>query len=119
MEQVLLNIKSKTGFIIDMDGVIYHGNKLLPGVTDFLVWLEGSGKKYLFLTNSSERTPKELQEKLERLGITEVLSEFIFIRVHLQLQVSFRVRNLMEALISLATLDLYMPYTVLVTLLIT
>lgn len=53
-----------------MDGVIYHGNRLLPGVTDFLVWLEASGKKYLFLTNSSERTPKELQEKLLRLGIT-------------------------------------------------
>ncbi|MCX6321703.1 MAG: HAD-IIA family hydrolase [Bacteroidia bacterium] len=69
MENVLENIKEKSGFIIDMDGVIYHGNKLLPGVTDFLVWLEESGKKYLFLTNSSERTPKELQEKLKRLGI--------------------------------------------------
>jgi len=64
------SIKSKDGFIIDMDGVIYHGNKLLPGVTDFLEWLERSGKKYLFLTNSSERTPKELHEKLKRLGIT-------------------------------------------------
>jgi len=70
MEQVLQNIKSKSGFIIDMDGVIYHGNRLLPGVTDFLEWLEKTDKKYLFLTNSSERTPKELQEKLKRLGIT-------------------------------------------------
>ena len=70
MNKVLENIKSKAGFIIDMDGVIYHGNKLLPGVIDFLAWLEESGKKYLFLTNSSERTPKELQEKLKRLGIT-------------------------------------------------
>jgi NagD protein len=69
MENVIENIKGKAGFIIDMDGVIYHGNKLLPGVTDFLKWLEESGKKYLFLTNSSERTPKELQEKLKRLGI--------------------------------------------------
>jgi 5'-nucleotidase len=70
MENVLNNIKGKAGFIIDMDGVIYHGNRLLPGVTDFLSWLEKSGKKYLFLTNSSERTPKELQEKMKRLGIT-------------------------------------------------
>jgi NagD protein len=69
MEQMLENIKTKAGFIIDMDGVIYHGNILLPGVTDFLQWLEESGKKYLFLTNSSERTPKELHEKLKRLGI--------------------------------------------------
>lgn len=69
MENAIENIKGKAGFIIDMDGVIYHGNRLLPGVTDFLAWLEASGKNYLFLTNSSERTPKELQEKLKRLGI--------------------------------------------------
>ena len=69
MEEEIKNIKEKSGFIIDMDGVIYHGNRLLPGVKVFLNWLEASGKKYLFLTNSSERTPKELQEKLERLGI--------------------------------------------------
>jgi NagD protein len=70
MEQLIKNIKEKTGFIIDMDGVIYHGNKLLPGVDEFLAWLENAGKKYLFLTNASERTPKELHEKLKRLGIT-------------------------------------------------
>jgi NagD protein len=70
MEEILKKIKEKSGFIIDMDGVIYHGNKLLPGVNEFLVWLEESGKKYLFLTNASERTPKELQEKLKRLGIS-------------------------------------------------
>jgi NagD protein len=76
MENIIQNIKGKAGFIIDMDGVIYHGNKLLPGVTDFLSWLEESGKKYLFLTNSSERTPKELQEKLKRLGITVAEEHF-------------------------------------------
>ncbi len=52
-----------------MDGVIYHGNRLLPGVTAFIEWMENNGKEYLFLTNSSERTPKELHEKLKRLGL--------------------------------------------------
>jgi NagD protein len=69
MENAVEKIRSKSGFIIDMDGVIYHGNLLLPGVTEFLAWLENSGKKYLFLTNSPERTPKELHEKMHRLGI--------------------------------------------------
>ncbi|HKK43527.1 MAG TPA: HAD-IIA family hydrolase [Bacteroidales bacterium] len=69
MEDFIEKIKNKLGFIIDMDGVIYHGNKLLPGVTDFVAWLESAGKKFLFLTNSSERTPRELHEKLKRLGI--------------------------------------------------
>lgn len=69
MENIAEKIRSKLGFIIDMDGVIYHGNKLLDGVNQFVDWLEGSGKKYLFLTNSSERTQKELHEKLKRLGV--------------------------------------------------
>lgn len=69
MDNAIEKIRSKSGFIIDMDGVIYHGNILLPGVTEFLSWLEASGKKYLFLTNSPERTPKELHEKMQRLGI--------------------------------------------------
>lgn len=69
MQEIIEKIKSKEGFIIDMDGVIYHGNKLLPGVNEFVSWMENTGKKYLFLTNASERTPKELHEKLKRLGI--------------------------------------------------
>jgi NagD protein len=76
MEKAIDNIKSKSGFIIDMDGVIYHGNLLLPGVTEFLSWLENSGKKYLFLTNSPERTPKELHEKMQRLGINVTEDHF-------------------------------------------
>lgn len=76
MSETIEKIKSKSGFIIDMDGVIYHGNKLLPGVNEFLAWLESSGKHYLFLTNSSQRTPKELHEKLKRLGINVTEDHF-------------------------------------------
>jgi NagD protein len=65
----IAKIKSKKGFICDMDGVIYHGNRLLPGVKDFVEWLKSEKKNFVFLTNASERTPKELQEKLKRLGI--------------------------------------------------
>ena len=52
-----------------MDGVLYHGNKLLPGVTDFVAWLKAERKQFLFLTNSSERSPRELRQKLKRLGL--------------------------------------------------
>ena len=66
----LQELKKKKGFICDMDGVIYHGNKLLPGVKEFVAWLYQEKKEFLFLTNSSERSPKELQQKLERMGLT-------------------------------------------------
>ncbi len=33
---MLSELRNKKGFICDMDGVIYHGDKLLPGVKDFV-----------------------------------------------------------------------------------
>jgi NagD protein len=63
------NLRNKKAFICDMDGVIYHGNKLLPGVTKFVEWLQAEKKKFVFLTNSSARTLRELSEKLARMGL--------------------------------------------------
>ncbi len=62
-------LREKKGFICDMDGVIYHGNQLLPGVKEFVAWLKSENKRFLFLTNSSERSPKDLQQKMARLGV--------------------------------------------------
>jgi NagD protein len=67
--EALERIRVKRGFICDMDGVLYHGNRLLPGVREFTDWLAAAGKRFLFLTNSSERSPRELQQKLARLDI--------------------------------------------------
>lgn len=63
------SLRSKKGFICDMDGVIYHGNQLLPGVKEFVEWLQKEEKQFLFLTNASSRSPKELQNKLYRMGL--------------------------------------------------
>lgn len=62
-------LRRKKGFICDMDGVIYHGTKLLPGGGEFVEWLQNEGKEFLFLTNNSQRTRRELQQKFARLGI--------------------------------------------------
>lgn len=70
------NLLNKKGFICDMDGVIYHGNRLLPGVPEFLNWLNENKKNFLFLTNSSQYTPKELQQKLKRMGLDVDESHF-------------------------------------------
>ena len=66
----------KKGFICDMDGVIYHGNLLLPGLREFLDWLKETGKEFLFMTNSAQYTPRELQQKLERMGLEVDESHF-------------------------------------------
>src|SRR5260370_17421395 len=58
-----------TTYSIDLDGVIYGGNKRLQGVREFIGWLETNSKKYLFLTNNSFATGEQILAKLQRLGI--------------------------------------------------
>jgi HAD superfamily hydrolase (TIGR01457 family) len=58
-----------TTYLIDLDGVIYRGNELLPGAKEFIAWLETHKKKYLFLTNNSFATGAQILGKLDRLGI--------------------------------------------------
>ena len=65
----LSDLRSKKNFICDMDGVIYHGNNLIPHVKEFIEWLENNDKQFLFLTNGSGRSPRELAQKLERMGL--------------------------------------------------
>ena len=69
-------IQNKKAFICDMDGVIYHGSKILDGVREFVKWLIEKDKKFIFLTNSPERTPHELSMKLERMGLNVSASHF-------------------------------------------
>lgn len=69
MKMTIKEIKDKPAFICDMDGVLYHGNKLLPGVKEFVNWLKTEDKRFLFLTNGSSRTPRELSRKLLALGV--------------------------------------------------
>ncbi len=58
-----------TTYLIDLDGVVYRGNELLPGAREFVDWLTTNQKKYLFLTNNSFATGAQILAKLGRMGI--------------------------------------------------
>ncbi|MBL9135835.1 MAG: HAD-IIA family hydrolase [Verrucomicrobiales bacterium] len=60
----------KTGYLIDMDGVIYRENQLIPGAVDFVDALLSTGTPFLFLTNNSAPTGEDLTVRLKHLGIT-------------------------------------------------
>jgi len=59
----------QNGYLIDMDGVIYRGSQLIPGASDFVEQLQLLNAPFLFLTNNSERTAKDLVSKLGHLGL--------------------------------------------------
>ncbi|MEQ8209573.1 MAG: HAD-IIA family hydrolase [Lacipirellulaceae bacterium] len=60
---------AKNGFLIDMDGVIYRGSQLIPGADDFINALLAQDIPFLFLTNNSQRTRRDVTTKLQRMGI--------------------------------------------------
>ena len=57
------------GYLIDMDGVIYHGHQLIPGAERFINELLEMDVPFLFLTNNSQRTRRDVATKLNRMGI--------------------------------------------------
>jgi NagD protein len=59
----------KTGYLIDMDGVIYRENHLIPGAKVFVETLVERGIPFIFLTNNSAPTPEDLSVRLGHLGI--------------------------------------------------
>jgi NagD protein len=59
----------KQGLLIDMDGVIYGGDRLIPGADIFIDTLLKQDIPFMFMTNNSQRTPLEVVRKLKKLGI--------------------------------------------------
>jgi len=56
--------------------VLYHGDRLLPGAKAFVEFLERTNKRYLFLTNSSDKSARKLVEKFAKLGLKTDESNF-------------------------------------------
>jgi NagD protein len=65
------------GYLIDMDGVVYRGPQLIPGADRFIGELRAADIPFLFLTNNSQRTRRDVATKLQRLGV-DVEEEHIF-----------------------------------------
>lgn len=69
------------GCIIDLDGVIWRGDKLLPGVVPFLTELQNRSIPYMFATNNATTTPQKLCDKAQKLGF-EIRSDQIVTSSH-------------------------------------
>jgi len=59
----------KKAYLLDMDGVIYRENHLVPGAKALVDVFIREGIPFLFLTNNSVPTPEDLLIKLKHLGI--------------------------------------------------
>jgi 4-nitrophenyl phosphatase len=55
--------------IIDMDGVLYHGDRAMPMLPEFFAFLRERPIPFILATNNSTRTPQEYADKLARMGV--------------------------------------------------
>lgn len=62
-------LKQTQAFLIDLDGTLYRGKEVIPDAPDFIRWLEETGRKYLYVTNNSTRTPEQVAAHLQSFGI--------------------------------------------------
>ncbi len=56
-------------FLIDMDGVLVHGSRIIPGADEFIQKLIDQERKFLLLTNNPMYTPRDLAHRLQATGI--------------------------------------------------
>jgi NagD protein len=57
-------------WLTDMDGVLVHEERALPGAVEFLQRLLERGRRFLVLTNNSIFTPRDLSARLSRAGLS-------------------------------------------------
>ncbi|WP_248927769.1 TIGR01457 family HAD-type hydrolase [Paenibacillus hamazuiensis] len=57
------------GFLLDLDGTLYNGDRPIPYAAEFMGWLNAQRHPYLLVTNNSSRTPAQVAEHLRGLGI--------------------------------------------------
>ena len=63
------------GFLLDMDGTIYLGERLFPFSVPFIDCLRGQGKRWLWLTNNCSKAPDDYVAKLRRFGFDVELQD--------------------------------------------
>ncbi len=70
MDKELHTLKHIKGFIFDLDGCIYTGNKLNQGAKELIELLKNNEIAFCFLTNNSTHSEEQLRHKLVHMGLS-------------------------------------------------
>jgi 4-nitrophenyl phosphatase len=63
--------------IIDMDGVLWHGPKPIPGLIEFFQTLRLQQIRFILATNNASLTPEQYVDKLDSMGVKVTLNEIL------------------------------------------
>jgi 4-nitrophenyl phosphatase len=65
------------GVICDMDGVLWRGGELLPGMEAFFQLMHDADMPYMLASNNSSRSPAQYVEKIGGMGVNTVREDNI------------------------------------------
>jgi 4-nitrophenyl phosphatase len=65
----MIKIDDLAGLIIDMDGVLWHGNKPMVGLIEFFAELRSSAIPFVLATNNASLTQQQYVDKLAGMGV--------------------------------------------------
>ncbi len=65
------------GYVFDLDGTIYLGDELLPGVKRLILKLRELDRRVVFLSNNPTKDPGMYADKLTKLGIETPAEEIV------------------------------------------
>ncbi len=65
------------GLLIDLDGTVYEGRTLVPGVVETIEWLRSAGIPFLFTTNTSRKSRNDVVSDLARMGLPVQAEEIL------------------------------------------
>lgn len=66
-----------SAFIIDMDGVLWHGSQAISGLVEFFQTLRNHHIKFILATNNASLTPEQYVLKLGKMGVKIALTEIL------------------------------------------
>lgn len=71
------NFTNIRALIIDMDGVLWHGDQALPGLKEFFQLLRDKQLPFILATNNAGMTQDEYVKKLARMGVSVTEDEIL------------------------------------------
>jgi 4-nitrophenyl phosphatase len=66
------------GFLIDLDGTLYAGNRPIEHAAEFIAYLNRSGLPYLYVTNNSSRTPESVAAHITKAAGIPARADEVF-----------------------------------------
>ncbi|MGD8192086.1 TIGR01457 family HAD-type hydrolase [Brevibacillus ginsengisoli] len=68
-------MKPYRAYLLDLDGTIYHGSKIIPESAQFIRQLREAEIPFLYLTNNSTATPETFAQRLTDMGLPTTKEE--------------------------------------------